>query len=258
MIKATGLATWPNYWVSLFDEDFDKALELMFGEEGSEEWTENAGLIEKIINIRTRLIKPRTLEGEDNFYKVHNKNGVGFALLSGYGLPLAPLGVHHDDTGDITVDTRSSSLGATTAGIYDTLPQSYIDERVAAGYGDYISPDGKIDASTCLFPETTWFIKNKHHDTGAAWATISEYYTQYTNVTVNSNKRNLGRFLIADLEKFNSFTNLTKENNVDGPWLESVEQEPTTTTILASFMKFLTTLLKIITSLIKGELNFSL
>ncbi|MGN1417702.1 MAG: hypothetical protein ACI4W6_00060, partial [Acutalibacteraceae bacterium] len=28
----------------------------------------------------------------------------------------------------------------------------------------YISPDRQIDASTCVFPEYTWFIKNAMHD----------------------------------------------------------------------------------------------
>lgn len=253
MLKATGIGTWASYWTSVYDEDFDTALNLVFGEEGSEERAENAGLVEKILYLRERITIPRTLEGEENLYKRFvNEYGVGIAVVAGYGIPIPPLGVNHDDTGDSTVDTKNSSFGATTAGLFDTFSQEYIDERIAAGYGEYISPDGKIDASTCLFPETTWFIKNKHHDTGAGWDTISEYYTQYTNVTASSNNKNISRFLVADINDEHVFYNMTEENMADGPWIDAVEQKPTLETKLVALMRFITTLLKVLTDLIKG------
>lgn len=257
MLKATGIGTWASYWTSVYDEDFDTALNLVFGEEGSEERAENAGLVEKILYLRERITIPRTLEGEENLYKRFvNEYGVGIAVVAGYGIPIPPLGVNHDDTGDSTVDTKNSSFGATTAGLFDTFSQEYIDERIAAGYGEYISPDGKIDASTCLFPETTWFIKNKHHDTGAGWDTISEYYTQYTNVTASSNNKNISRFLVADINDKHVFYNMTEENMADGPWLGAVEQKPTTETKIASIIRFLTTLFKFFIELIRGTFKF--
>ncbi len=253
ILKATGIGTWASYWTSLCDEDFDTALNLIFGEEGSAERAEYKGLTDKILYLRERIVKPRTIEGDRNLYKVFEKEyGVSIAVVAGYGLPLAPVGVHHDDTSDITVDTRSSSFGATTAGLFDTLSEEYIQERIDAGYGDYISPDGKIDASTCLFPETTWFIKNKHHDSGAGWFSIAEYFTQYTNVTASKNNRNISRFLIVDSDNVNSCSNMTTENMKDGPWLQLIEQEPTTVTVLFSLFRLLTTLLKILTQLING------
>lgn len=258
MLKATGIGTWVGYWPSVYDEDLDAALELIFGEDGSEERKEYAGLIKKILYIRERITKTRTLEGDENLYKVFNKkHGVDIAVICGYGIAIPPVGVHHDDTGDITVDTRNSSFGATTAGLFSTLDQEYIDERVAAGYGDYISPDGKIDASTCLFPETTWFVKNKHHDTLAGVTAITEYYTQYTNVTASSNKKNYSRFLVADLDNLGAFSNMTEENMQDGPWLEDIEQEPTLETKLAALIRFLSSLLKFFTQLINGSFSFS-
>ena len=47
--------------------------------------------------------------------------------------------------------------------MYDTLSDEYIAQREAAGFGKYISPDKQIDASTCLFPDYTWFIKGCSH-----------------------------------------------------------------------------------------------
>ena len=55
------------------------------------------------------------------------------------------------------------SFGATTSSVYETLSDDYIAKRVAEGKGKYISPDKQIDASTCLFPDLTWFIKGSSH-----------------------------------------------------------------------------------------------
>jgi hypothetical protein len=43
------------------------------------------------------------------------------------------------------------------------LSDKYINIRVSEGKGKYISPDKQIDASTCLLPDNTWFIKNVDH-----------------------------------------------------------------------------------------------
>lgn len=253
MLRATGLATWPGYWLSVCEKDFDAALNLIFGEEGSKEREENAGLIQKLLYLRERIIKPREFEGEDNLYKKFEKDyGVEIAVIAGYGVPLTPLGVNHADTSDITVDTRHASFGATTADLFDTLDVEYLKDRVAAGYGEYISPDGKIDASTCIFPETTWFIKNKHHDTLAGVSAIANYFTQYSNVTASSNERNISRFLVASLDSTSAYENMTEENCEDGPWLGAVEQNPTRATKIVALLRFLTTLIKILTKLIEN------
>ncbi len=258
MLKATGIGTWASYWTSLNSKDFDTAVDLIFGEEGSEERAEFAGLVDKLYTLKKQIIELRELEGEENLYKKFEKDyGVQFAVIAGYGIPIPPLGVNHNDNGDSTVDTKNSSLGATVAGLFDTLSDEYIAERVEAGYGEYISPDKKIDASTCIFPETTWFIKNKHHDVGAGWENIAEYYTQYTNVTASRNEKNISRFLVADIDNRSKYYNMTEENMADGPWLEEVEQEPSVPSKLASLFRFLATVLRILTLLINGEFSLS-
>ena len=59
--------------------------------------------------------------------------------------------------------TNQLSYGATCADHGKVLEQSYIDSMSEEAL-KYLSPDKKIDASTCLFPETTWFMKNNLHD----------------------------------------------------------------------------------------------
>ena len=253
MLRATGIGTWPSYWSSVCDADFDTALNLIFGEEGSETRKENEGLIEKINVIRERIVKTRELEGDANLYKRFvNDYGVEIAVIAGYGLVNPPMVEGYDANGDCTVDTKNSSFGATVAGVFDTLPQDYIDARVAAGYGDYISIDKKIDASTCLFPDTTWFIKNKHHDTYYQIVQLSEYFTQYNGVNANENSKNISRFLVVDPNNIERAVNMTEDNCADGPWLQTVEQKPTTESMLASLMRFLTTLFNFFKQLLEG------
>lgn len=258
MLLATGIGTWASYWSSVSNEDFDAALDLIFGKEGTETREEYAGLIAKITTIRERIVIPRTLEGKANLYKKFAEDyKVGIGIIAGYGLVNPPLIESVDKTGDIVVDTEHASFGATTAGIFDTFPQEYIDKQIAAGNGKYISPDKKIDASTCLFPETTWFIKNKHHDTFHQIVELSEYFTQYTNVTADSNNRNISRFLVVDKNNIEKAVNMTEDNMEDGPWLKQIEQEPTKESKLMSFFKFLATMFEFILNIFRGKIDFN-
>ena len=257
MLRATGLGTWPSYWTSLNAQDFDTALKLIYGEEGSEVREENAGLVEKILYLRDHIVIPGSLEGDANLYKKFEKEyGVEIGVLAGYGLLQGPITESSDDTGDCTVDLKSASFGATAAGVFDTLSDEYIAERTALGYGDYISADRKVDASTCLFPETTWIIKNKHHDTMTGYYII-EKFCQYENFTVSNNYKGFDRFLVASLENYgtSSFENMTEDNCADGYWITDIEQKPTLKTKLYSLLSFLKTFFEVIKELFNGNIT---
>ncbi len=77
---------------------------------------------------------------------------------------------------DGLVEVELSSYGATTVNMGETLSDSYIKERTQEGFGKYISKDKIIDASTCLFPEHTWFFRDIEHRN---WAkSIDDVITQ--------------------------------------------------------------------------------
>lgn len=40
---------------------------------------------------------------------------------------------------------------------------AYLSEAESRGAGKYVSPDKKIDASACLLPDHTWFIRDVAH-----------------------------------------------------------------------------------------------
>ncbi len=61
------------------------------------------------------------------------------------------------------IEIPGASLGATVGTVDEDLSDDYIASVVLKGKSTYISPDKKVDASTCLYPEKTWFIKNLEH-----------------------------------------------------------------------------------------------
>jgi len=150
--------TFPCYWGLVTPEDFDTALTYVFGEEGSEKRIKYAGLIEKI-TVYNDTVKVNV----DDILKKTSEDGVNLCFISKYGTQMVPVLKEGSVLGDQYVSVEKSSFGATPSTLYDTLSDEYIAERTELGYGKYISPDKQIDASTCLFPDFTWFVKGCAH-----------------------------------------------------------------------------------------------
>lgn len=102
--------------------------------------------------------------------------GVRVMIVAGCGMRRTPL---VDKTigwdSDATVDTCYASAGATVAPYGDTLPEGYT-QKINDGH-NHVSPDGAIDASTCILPERTWFIRgmlhaNSHDGINALYANV--------------------------------------------------------------------------------------
>lgn len=89
--------------------------------------------------------------------------GVRVSIVASYGFAAMPLtpGATYDSDG--LIDTVRESSGAVTAGVWKSFPAGYT-QKIADGH-DHISPDRHIDASACLLPEQTWFIRNQLHFT---------------------------------------------------------------------------------------------
>ena len=83
-------------------------------------------------------------------------------LFSRYGYSSIPIVPSYTRLTDSVIDTKYSSFGATTAEYGSKLS----DADIAGKDPAYISPDRMI-ASTCLFPEQTWFFKDFPHSTNA-------------------------------------------------------------------------------------------
>lgn len=188
--------TWPGYWTMVTKEHYAETRDFIFGQPGSERYEEYAGLIQKLdrwdTNVRQHI--PELLQsGLDN--------GTKLGITVRYGFQFPPILESNNINGDVWVSAKNASLGATVADIGTTLSDDYIAERTAAGFGKYISPDKQIDASTCAFPEYTWFIKGAVHNdrnirnTTAFWQEFMDFDGIPTVDDLNSDT--WARFMVA-------------------------------------------------------------
>jgi hypothetical protein len=88
-------------------------------------------------------------------------NGVFVSIVSNYNLQISPITSKSNYNSDTVIETRHTSAYATVAPLGETLGEDYKQAK----YTDknYLSSDGVIDASTCMLPDYTWFIKDMYH-----------------------------------------------------------------------------------------------
>lgn len=154
---------WPGYWTNVTKDSYKDAKNIVFYGACEDYAEKYKGLIEKLdrydVQVRQRI--PELLNSV-------KEEGVDFGVLSKYGYQISPLIESRDMIGDSLVSLHASSFGATCSTVNTTLSDEYISQRQQAGYGKYISPDKQVDASTCVFPDSTWIIKGMTHENWAA------------------------------------------------------------------------------------------
>lgn len=152
-IKTFG--TWPGYWSMVDDNDYQRAKENVFHNADAEKYANFIGIIDNYhYNIQCRL--PEIL-------KKSEARGVEISNVVKYGYQAIPVNAPSELISDNTCQLDEASMGATVASLDSTFSKKYIRKARKNGTEKYISPDIQVDASTCLFPETTWFIKNIQH-----------------------------------------------------------------------------------------------
>ncbi len=145
----------PSFWAMLSPDKFEQAREYVFA--GRED--EYAGLLAKIDNYYNKAGSR-----VDEILKSYTDAGTMFSCVAKYGYMITPVCTEYMDAQtDGLATLEDLSLGATVADFGDTLSQEYISDAIAKGNGKYISPDKIVDASTCLYPDSTWFVKNCEH-----------------------------------------------------------------------------------------------
>lgn len=246
---AVGYGTQPIYWTFVAEEDFDRALNVMFGEEGSEKRSQYAGLIEKILYYRAHVTSQRNAL----YRKFSEDYGIHMGVIAKYGLLNVPILAGNDELSDSLASLKDASLGATCAKIDTTLPQEYIEQQTAAGFGEYISADNQVDLSTAMFPETTWVIKNIHHDDfEEACRPLAELFLNGTDVTVDNS--GYARFRVNDYAA-GTITPMTAENCGALAYMTRPLPMPTFQTRLQALIDWFRVIGKLIAALFKGELQ---
>ena len=147
--------TFPAYWSMVSIGDYEKAMETVFYGSDISEYSK---LIEKVEYYRNNV----QLKFKENV-KAQAERGIEYSNIVKYGKQTIPITENGDDLSDALVTVNESSFGATTSLVNGTLSDEYIESAKQSGTFKYISPDKQIDASTCLSPDTTWFIKDIQH-----------------------------------------------------------------------------------------------
>lgn len=236
--------TWPGHWAMISKDAFNKALQTTLSDTKT-----YAGLISKVKRYQTNVMAkfPQTLEN-------CRQQGMRVAIFSKYNIPMIPLSPASDMQADGTVQLTTMSLGATSGVVGGTLNNAYINSLKDKNMGDfvseskangkniyldsrtnatavrrsnYLSKDNMVDASTCQYPDYTWFLKNCPHarypsEINQLFLTIFRSPTQYTVTT----DPNFPQFMVFDKDN-------DKVSPVTGPDAGKVEEQ----TSSSSFFK---------------------
>ncbi len=143
------LGTFCGFWALCPDDDFESGVENIFG--GHEE--EYPVLLEKIEGVKAFVFST------ENTLSKAMADGVKIAFVSNYNSGLVPVYERANLNGDNVLESELTSNFATFAPLGETLSKSYIE----SANSKYISPDNVIDASTAVFKDNTWFVKDAPH-----------------------------------------------------------------------------------------------
>ena len=175
--------TLPGIWSFVPDEYYESAKKFM-----KLDSTTQAGLIEKLDFYHYEV-----QQKAEELLKGAQADGTNVYILCGYNMQRTPLVTAYKETSDGTVDTKYASCGATCAPVYETLGDGYKQAKLTDK--NYLSPDGMIDASTCILPESTWFVKDMLH------CKIHSGHDELYKIMFTSDKQ----LTVFDLEKFPQF-----------------------------------------------------
>ncbi len=198
--------TWPNYWACVTSEDYESAKYYVFGKEGSEKRIKYAGLIERLDRY-DREVRQRVPE----LLQKIKDDGANLGVISKYGFQMIPITSTSDAISDQFASVTRSSFGATTSNVYETLSDEYIAQRISENKGEYISPDKLIDASTCLFPEYTWFIKGSSHSDWTCYELKIMFEVASADKQLTINDFPYSRFMVYDNDS-DTLSPMTEEN----------------------------------------------
>ena len=142
--------TMPGIWDLVAAEDYEKAKAFMLDE------SENAFLIKRV---------------DEYIYNVQSKakdlldsamsNGTRVYIVCQYNMQSLPVSENCDMNNDLLIDVTFASGGAVCADLGETLGDDYI--QLIDDSHNHLSADSVIDASACMYPESTWFIKDQAH-----------------------------------------------------------------------------------------------
>lgn len=249
--------TMPGYWSTVLPERFAEAKKFVFGEKGDELYDQYEGLVAKLDGYYNTVSSKKV-----DIIKACQAAGVHFGATGKYGFQMYPFVKSQNQLSDQLVDLEHSSFGATCApNVYSTLPDAHIKAAVGTETEKYISPDNMVDASTSLFKDSLWVMKNLSHDNVDLDYELIDTFCRNTNFTINSDPNYPQYFiLLPDTMEIDPETGtkdyttgdvvpMTKENCHLTLWdaiPDDAKTEPTIASRIISLFRWLTAMIKFI------------
>ncbi len=194
--------TMPAVWEIVRPEEYEAAKQYMFKNSA-----DYAGLIAKTDKIQYEVCaRVRQILDEAM------ANGMKFGVIASYNTPNAPAYETAALQGDGTLETRMMSFGALVSEVGGKLS----DEELAVGDPKYVSADHCINASTAMYRDITWFVKDCAH---VACMLHSDYTYLVFSILEAESQPDIGtwekypQFMQADGEE-----NLTPLTDAPGKW----------------------------------------
>ncbi len=200
----------PQFWAMIPKDRYDAVIEKYSFIKNDPEYSRLYATIEHFQRARLNL-KNNLLKLNQEGALVHNVCGYDLDYSSQDYCFFAAMKSSLTTNSDAIIDIDSTSLGATYVKAGDVLSEEYISTHDPK----YISPDGSIDASTCLFPDNVWFFHGQHHEVGrndVVIKLIAKLASNQINSTAdmpdkfpqfngNRNTRNITRWCFDDADK---------------------------------------------------------
>ncbi len=148
----TNIAGMPGFWSLVPADYYEAGIEAIFGD------SIDAALKAKI----------------DAYYKIQTnaksilrkamRAGMKFGIVVGYNCQMIPITDEYEQS-DTIIDVKYASGGATCSKYLQAFDDwTNIYNQAKKDGHNHVSWDYKVDASTCMFPEQTWFYKNLQHN----------------------------------------------------------------------------------------------
>lgn len=150
------LATIPGFYALMSTERYEETIDFIF--DTPEKKEKYAEVIKKGDYYHYYV-----QENGANIIRSLLEDDVNTAIIAEYGYSFMPLTSDNDRMTDGTIATDRESFGATCAEVDGTLGEGYEQARECECGNNHVSADNQIDASTCAFPEITWFGKYLKH-----------------------------------------------------------------------------------------------
>lgn len=140
---------WPSIWSMVPDDKLDEAYAFARATVRAGDTEDDRVFFSKTERFDRQVRRNRT----QILRNVNDK--CNLYVIARYGYPGVPLGEIWQSNSDGVLDTQSESFGATCRPYAFSEPVSHPERLIA--------PSGAIDASTCLFPTQTWFVRSYKH-----------------------------------------------------------------------------------------------